>query len=217
MTIVYRTVQGYPLSYSQLDGNFSDLNTRTQAGWNDLVQEVTVNSGAPNAPTLNNFRNGLYSYGFAPEATNEVFANFHIRHDYTATGGDVGYPGMVYPHVHWSVNTTSTGVVRWGVEYTLARRNDSTGTVTFGATNTLYIEVNLATNSQYKHMVSESATGSGIANGGILEPDAMILTRFFRDGTHPNDTFPDDVFLLTVDIHYPSDHNQTPSRFPPFV
>jgi hypothetical protein len=208
MTIVYRTTQGYPLSYSQLDGNFSDLNTRTQAGWNDLVQEVTVNAGAPNA---------LYAYEFASDATNEVFANFHIRHDYTATGGDEGYPGMVYPHVHWSVNTTNTGVVRWGVEYTLARRADSTGTITFGATSTLYIEVNLASNSQYKHIVSEVATGAGIANGGILETDALILTRFFRDATHPNDTFPDPVFLLTVDIHYPCDHNQTPSRFPPFT
>lgn len=217
MTIVYRTVQGYPLTYTQLDGNFSDLNTRTQAGWNDLVQEVTVNAGAGNAPTLNLFRSGLYAYEFDASALNEVYANFHINHDYTATGGDTLYPGMVYPHVHWSVNTTSTGVVRWGVEYTMARRNDSTGVITFGATSTLYIEVNITTSSQYVHIVSEAASGAGIPNGGILETDALILCRFFRDAAHPNDTFPDPVYLLSVDIHYPCDHAQTPSRFPPFT
>jgi len=216
MTIVYRTVQGYPLSYSQLDGNFSDLNTRTQAGWNDLVQEVTIRAGS-SAPTVASYRDGLYAYSFEAGTMNECFANFHIRHDYTATGGDALYPGMVYPHVHWSPNTTSTGTVRWGVEYTLARRNDSTGTITFGATSTLYIEVNIASNSQYVHVVSEAASGAGIANGGILETDALILTRFFRDAGHVNDTFPDPVFLLTVDIHYPCDHSQTPSRFPPFT
>lgn len=216
MTIVYRTTQGYPLSYSQLDGNFSDLNTRTQAGWNDLVQDVTVKSGV-NAPTIDVLRDGIQAYSFDPNTMNQCFTNFHIRHDYTATGGDVGYPGMVYPHVHFSVNTPNTGVVRWGVEYSCARRYDSTGTRAFAATQTLYIEYDIATDMSYAHIVAEAATGSGIANAGILETDALIITRFFRDAAHPNDTFPDPVFLLTVDIHYPCDHNQTPSRFPPFV
>lgn len=217
MTITLRNAKGAPLTHSELDGNFSDLNTRTQAGWADLVQQVIVNSGAPNAPQIQSYRNGLYYYAFAPSATNEVYVCFHINHDYTATGGDVGYPGMVYPHIHWSPNTTSTGVVRFGVEYTCARRSDSTGTTAFGATSTLYINQTVNTGDQYRHIVSEPATGSGIPNGGILETDSVILCRFFRDATDPADTFPDDVFLLTVDIHYPCDHAQTPSRFPPFV
>lgn len=217
MTITTRTGKGSALTFAEVDGNFTDLDTRTKAGWADLVQQVIVNSGAPNAPQIQNYRNGLYYYAFAPSATNEVYVCFHINHDYTATGGDVSYPGMVYPHIHWSTNTTSTGVVRFGVEYTSARRDDSTGTTTFGATNTIYLERTVNTGEQYSHQVSEPATGSGIPNGGILETDAVILCRFFRDATDPADTFPDDVFLLTVDIHYPCDHQQTPSRFPPFV
>lgn len=216
MTITLRNTKGSALTHSELDGNFSDLDTRTKSGWNDLVQEVTVRAGS-SAPTVSLFRDNLYAYAFEPSAMNECFANFHIRHDYTATGGDALYPGMVYPHVHWSTNGTSTGTVRWGVEYTCARRNDSTGTITFGATSTIYIEVTIASNSQYVHMVSEAASGSGIPNGGILETDSLILCRFFRDAAHVNDTFPDPVFLLTVDIHYPCDHSQTVSRFPPFV
>ena len=216
MTIVYRETKGTPLTYSELDGNFSDLANRTVAGWNDLVQDVTVRGGL-SAPAYSSFRDGLWGYAFSPSDLNECFTNFHVRHDYTATGGDVSYPGMVYPHVHWSTNTTSTGTVRWGVEYTMARRHESTGTITFGATSTLYIEHTVAAGEQYVHQVSEPVTGAGIANGGILETDALILCRFFRDAAHVNDTFPDPVFLLTVDIHYPCDHSQTPSRFPPFV
>lgn len=216
MTIVYRSVKGSDLTPTEVDGNFTDLAGRTQAGWNDLVSEVVVKSGA-NAPSLATFRDGITAYAFSASAMNECFANFHIIHDYTATGGDVSYPGMVYPHVHFGVNTTSTGVVRWGVEYTLARRYDSTGTRTFGATSTLYIEYTIGSGMQYAHIVAEAATGSGIANGGILETDSLILTRFFRDAEHVNDTYPDDVYLLTVDIHYPCDHSQTPSRFPPFT
>lgn len=215
--ITLRNVKGSALTYSEADNNFTELDERTKAGWADLVQQVIVQTGAPNAPTINNFRNGLYFYAFAPSATNEVYVSFHLNHDYAATGGDVGYEGMVYPHVHWSTNTTSTGVIRWGIEWTAARRDDSTGTTTFGATSTIYIEHTVTAGDQYRHQVNESATGSGIPNGGILEPDALILCRYFRDATHPNDTYPDDVYLLTVDLHYPCERQQTPLRVPPFI
>ena len=216
MTIVLRGSKGSALNYEEMDGNFSDLDSRTQAGWSDLVQQVIVQAGAPNAPTIQNYRDGLYFYAFAPSTNNEVYVCFHLNHDYNPNGGDEGYPGMVYPHVHWSINTTSTGVVRWGIEWTAARRDDSTGTRVFGATSTLYIEHTVAASDQYKHHVNESPTGAGIPNGGILETDALILCRFFRDATHPNDTYPDDVFLLTVDIHYPAFQSQSPNRTPPF-
>lgn len=216
MTIVYQTTAGRLLTPAEVDGNFSDLAGRTVAGWNDLVSEVVVKSGV-NAPAIDVLRDGIQAYAFDPDTMNQCFANFHIRHDYSATGGDALYPGMVYPHVHFSTNTASTGVVRWGVEYTIARRYDSTGTRIFATTSTLYIEYTIGSGMQYAHIVAEAASGSGIANSGILETDSLIVTRFFRDAAHTNDTFPDPVFLLTVDIHYPCDHSQTPSRFPPFT
>lgn len=221
MSLLYdltlRNVKGSALTYSELDNNFSEFEYRTKPGWADLVQQVIVQNGGPNAPTIQNYRNGLYFYAFAPSATNEVYVCFHLNHDYNANGGDIGYEGMVYPHVHWTHNTTNTGTVRWGVEYTCARRGDSTGTVDFGATNTLYINHDVdSALEQYRHHVNESATGQGIPQGGILEVDALILCRFFRDGAHPDDTFPDDCFLLTVDLHYPTGVQQTPLRVPPF-
>jgi hypothetical protein len=185
-----------------------ELDTRTGQGWNDLVQEVTVRSGA-NSPTPTIFIGGISAYEFSPTTMNECFVNFHMRHDYIAGT-------MVYPHVHWSSNTTSTGTVRWGVEYTLARRSDSTGLITFGATSTIYIEKVVGSGAQYHHHVNESGTGFGIV-GTDLEEDSLILCRVFRDATHINDTYPDPVHLLTVDIHYECNSLSTPLRFPPFV
>lgn len=203
-----RSNKGTALTFNELDGNFNEIQRRTGSGWNDLVQEVIVKSGT-NAPTIDVLRNGIQAYSFPPDSMAECYANFHIRHDYIAGT-------MVYPHVHWSMNTVNTGTVRWGVEYTLARRHDSTGTTHFGPTSTLYISVAVDADHKWGHMVSESLEGDGIP-GTDLQEDAMILCRFFRDAEHPSDTFPDPVFLLSVDIHYECDTLCTPLRFPPFV
>lgn len=197
------------LSYAEVDSNWTELERRTGTGWRDAYQDVSVLTGSA-APEIGVYRDGLIAYKFPASTMAECFANFHINHDYIAGQ-------MVYPHVHWSTNTTSTGTVRWGVEYTLARRGDDTGLVNFGATQTLYIESTITDGAaaQYKHMVNESAEGYGI-DGTDLKVDCLILTRFFRDAAHVNDTYPDPVYLLTVDIHYPCDVFATPLRTPPF-
>ena len=216
MTIVYREEKGAPLTYSELDGNFGDLNTRTQAGWNDIVSPVIVLGS--NQPSLSLWTDGFPAYEFSATTMNECFVNFHLIHDYDMSGGDVGYPGMVYPHVHWSPNTNSTGTVRWGVEYKMARRADATGAAAFTTPATIYFEQTVGAGGLNNwHIVTEATTGSGIPNGGVLQVDSLIVCRYFRDATHVNDTFPDPVYLLTVDIHYPCFQAQTPSRFPPFL
>lgn len=205
--LITRASKGSQLTWDDVDGNWDDLQTRTGQGWNDLVQDVLVRSGA-NSPSPTVFIGGITAYEFSPTTMNECFVNFHMRHDYIDGT-------MVYPHVHWSHNTDSAGVVRWGFEYTMARRNDSTGVVTFGATQTLYIEHTVTLGETYQHHVNEAADGLGI-DGTILEPDALILCRVFRDATSPNDTYPDPIHLLTVDIHYECHTLATPLRTPPF-
>jgi hypothetical protein len=205
--LVYRDTKGSRLTSAEGDANMRELNTRTASGWNDLVQDVLVRTGA-NSPSPTVFIGGITAYEFAAATMNECFVNFHMRHDYIAGT-------MVYPHVHWSHIVDSTGVVRWGFEYTLARRNDSTGTVTFASPTTLYIEHNVTAGTQYQHFVNEGADGLGIA-GTDLQEDALIICRVFRDATHANDTYPDPIHLLTVDIHYECNTLSTPLRVPPF-
>ena len=125
---------------------------------------------------------------------------------------------MVYPHVHFSSNVSDSGVVRWGCEWTAAQRADVgvTGTQAFGATGIIYFEHTITAGEQYKHHVSEAVDGGGIPKGTVLDVDGVILTRFFRDATHINDTYPAPVHLITVDIHYPANAVCTPNRQYPF-
>jgi hypothetical protein len=205
--ITLRQSKGSPLTYTELDGNFSQLDTKTKDGWADIVAELYTRT-SPQAAGVNLFRNGIYLYEFDAAELREAFSNFHIPHAWK--------PGtMVYPHMHYSVNTASSGVVRWGFEYTLARRNDSTGQTAFPATTTIYVEQTIAANSDHTHFVCEAAEGNGIP-GTNLEVDAMILMRVFRDAEHVNDTFPDSAFGITVDLHIEVDRASTPNRAPDF-
>ena len=217
MSITYRETKGSPLTYGELDTNFADLNYRTKEGWNDIVREVTVRSGI-NAPSLSTWINGFPAYEFSATTMNECFVNFHLIHDYNVDGGDVGYPGMVYPHTHWSPNTSSTGTVRWGVEYMMARRADAAGAAAFTTPATIYFEQTITGGGKNGwHIVTEAATGDGVPSDDVLQVDSIISCRYFRDAAHINDTFPDAVYLLAVDIHYPCLQSQTPSRSPPFI
>jgi hypothetical protein len=205
-----RLVKGSALSYEEVDANFEELDRRSGRGWRDNEKEVNIRAGTSSPGSLT-IRDGLIAYSFPADTIAECFVNFHINHDYIAGT-------MIYPHVHWVTPTTSTGTVRWGVEYTLARRADDTGLTHFGPTQTLYIENTITdgADAQYKHMVNESADGGGI-DGTDLKVDCLVMCRFFRDAAHVNDTYPDPVGLLTVDIHYECDIFATPLRGPPFL
>ena len=206
MALLTRSAKGSALTYGEVDGNFTQINTKIADGWKDLVCGMDTRSGST-APTLTLFRDGIYLWGFDPGNMNEAFANAHIGHDYK-----VGT--MLYPHIHWTTNTTNTGTVRWGYEYTWARRHDSTGQTHFPASTTIYVEQPLDGDA-YGHYVAEMAEGTGIP-AATIEVDTIILFRIFRDASHVNDTFPDDVFGFTFDLHYECDRESTPLRAPPF-
>ena len=206
MTIVYRQTKGSDLYPSEVDGNFADLDLRTKSGWRDLICGLDTRSG-PQSPVLTNYRNGIYLYGFSNTVNQEVFATAHIDHDYKLGT-------MLYPHMHWTADTIDTGVVRWGFEYTFARRSDSTPPTTFDPTTIIYVE-QTATGVAYTHYVAEVAEGQGIP-GTYIEPDTLILFRIFRDAEHVNDTYEHQVFGFTFDLHYEADRYATPSRSPNF-
>jgi hypothetical protein len=184
-------------------------------GWDDIVQEVIVQINAPNAPTIQTWRGNFSGYAFAPDAMNECFINFHVRHNYDDAGGAT--PGMVYPHVHFTVNTASAGTIRWGIEWQYARRADAAGAGPYTDSVTQYIEYTIgAGGKQFWHIVAESPDGAGIPVGSVLQVDSMIKCRVFRDAMHSHDTFPDLAFLDTVDAHVPVHNYCTDNRQFPF-
>lgn len=175
-------------------------------GWKDITSDLATGKVAgANVPTWSAFRSGLYGYAFSASALNEVWISFHINHDY-AEGT------AIYPHVHFSPTTTSTGVVRWGFEYSIAKGHDQEA---FPASTTVYVDYNIATNKQYQHLIAEVSDNDAPLKAD-LETDSLVLMRVFRDGGNVADTFPDSVIGWTVDIHYQAERMFTLNKSPLF-
>lgn len=202
--ITLLSAKGSSLTPAEADANIQELDGRTALGWRDNIIQVDVRHGDPNAATLNTFRDGILAYTFFAGEMTEAFANFHIDHDY-AMGT------ALFPHVHWASANDAVGTVRFGVEYTVAKGH---GQMAFGPTTTVYVEQS-TDGTAYKHFIAEVSEANAIPGTGI-EPDTLILCRFFRDGEHPNDTLEADVFLFCVDLHYQAERATTPNKSPNF-
>jgi hypothetical protein len=198
--------KGAPLTPTEADGNLSLLQTRTGDGWFDNVSQLflrdTENSADPAT-----FVGNIALRRFIPGEMREAFAEFHIPHTWK--------PGTdMFPHVHFTLLSSAAGTVRWGFEYIFAQTHRSAGVIRYPETSqTIYIEQVVPAGSERIHFVAESEVG---IPGEGLEVDGMMLVRLFRDGAHPNDTFAQDVFGITVDLHTEIDRYSTPFRFPPF-
>lgn len=204
-----RTGKGSALTFGELDGNFTEIERRTGQGWFDIPMEITVPVGATDIPVWTEFEDGFGLYAFEPSFLNAVRADIHLNHDYKPAS-------MIYPHTHWTTNQDAAGVVRFGFTWKYARRADSpTGVIRFTAPQTIYIEAAVSLGQVGYHFVSEPTDGNGIYHADF-EVDGIIMCRFFRDGAHPNDTFPGNVFLIKADAHCQAEALATPLRFPPF-
>lgn len=204
MALLTASGKGAPLTPTEADGNMTLLETRTGEGWRDNIAQIDTRSGGT-APALNLYRDGIYLYEFSADQMQEVFANYHIDHDYKLGT-------MLYPHLHFTTTSTASGVVRLGFEYTVAKGHQQ---AKFPATQTLYLNVNVAANSDHLHFVAEVGTGNGIPGTGI-EPDTVVLMRIFRDAANVADTFTGTIFAICADLHYECNRYSTPNRAPDF-
>ena len=178
----------------------------TQERWMDLLAELSAGKAVgANAPTWTAYQGGISMYAFDAGTMNEVWANFHVTHDYKMGT-------KMYPHIHWQVTGTNAGVVRWGVEYTLAKGH---GQGADPATTTVYVE-QAATGTAFTNMIAEMSDANAIS-GELLEPDAVVKCRFFRDAAHVNDTQTGKAFVSFVDLHYQTDGNATTTKAPQWV
>lgn len=203
MTITTRTGKGSALTIAELDGNFTDLALRTQAGWKDLVAPLT-SAGVPtnNAPTMTAFGPSGLREEFAFSLNNYVFCQaFHVNHD-------VKPNGKAYVHVHWSTNGTSTATVKWELQISRALGHNQAN---FGAPTSVYVE-QAAAGTAWRHMIAEVSVGDALT---LTEPDELILVtlrRVTNGGTNNVNT----VYGLCVDFHYESDRDTTPNKAPNF-
>lgn len=194
-----------------LNSNTDELYYKAGTGWFDILGNLS-NATAPGAGLVapdwvkiadnGAGSSGVWGRGFDPSSEEDLIVPLHIPHGILDE--------IIYPHVHWSPSNTNTGTVRWGLEWSYAKGYNQE---TFPTTTITYIE-QAAPGVVGRHMIAE-VVDPGITVAG-LETDGLILTRLFRDATHPNDTFTGDAIATFMDAHVQVDRMATPNRNFPF-
>jgi hypothetical protein len=233
MAITLRSVKGSPLTHTELDTNFNELDKIPNGkvfpkdanigikidvnapnwGWHDIPGHLHSHiwEGFPAARHAS-FIGGVD--GLAFQEGEEAFCQFHLPHDY-APGTDL------FIHVHWSHNGTNVtgGSVTWVFETTYAKGH---GQDTFKASK-LVPTVATVDSTQYKHYVTESALS--VAGGSPnqlntteIETDGIIACRLYLDSndmTISGGVKPD-CMVFFVDVHYQSTGLPTKNKAPNF-
>lgn len=187
----------------------TDIYSETEGiyGWRDLLSSIEPRGGT-NSPTWTSFRNGLYAYAFPSTKMTEVFSTYHIDHDY-AMGT------KVFPHLHFTVNSTVSGTVRIGFEYSVAKGHQQSVGSIFNATTTIYVNIDInGATDRYKHFVAEVSELDAIPST-LLEPDSIVMMRIFRDHTVANN-YTGNIFGLQADLHYQVGRLFTKNKSPNF-
>jgi len=211
MTITLREVKGSPLTYSELDGNFVDLAARTALSWSQFSGEPEVREGTANAPSLEVFRDGIYLWSYPNGQMSQAYVTFDVPFDW-APGTDL------YIGIHWSPgNSSATGNVRFGVEFTYAFSYGPNGaTSRFGASQTIYINASQADGVAYTNYINFNQEADKFP-GASVQQNMKFLTRIFRDGGNVGDTFAAPIFLIGVDFFYQTSRFGTLTKSPPFA
>lgn len=153
----------------------------------DNMDPLTLTGGAT-APTAINFSTTTVKIAsFVNAAVDSVSSHKEIPHS-SKFGATISF------HFHWYPTTTNTGVARFGLEYFFSQDGVAP---TFPAIiyaeqaggGTAWAKQNLA----FADLTPPSELG------------CQLHFRFFRDGTHGNDTFTGDSAVSTIGYHYESD------------
>jgi hypothetical protein len=168
--------------------------------WKDLLGDFSqnVNTGYL-SPDVKPLAGSVEAYMFRDDLVESLGVRFAVPHD-IKVGTDM------FPHIRWSPNTTSTGTVRWGIEFMVAEL----GTGIFKDSVTIYLEEAGSSTLDKLQLVESDVQIEA------KEPDTLIIGRVFRDSTHVNDTFVGDAAIHVACLHYQADVVGTPSKDPDF-
>jgi hypothetical protein len=149
---VSMAARGHRAEHNETNAEVNSLRSRVAdleaVGWDDLRVDVTSGTtGNLNPPDLETFRDGIVAKAFAPNATEQVYFDVQLPHNWDAGTG-------IRPHVHWSPgNSTNTGSVVWRLEYTWANAVVAPGNV-FPETTTLTV-TQAAAGVAYSHQIAQ--------------------------------------------------------------
>jgi len=142
---------------------------------------ITYTDGLINATTT--ATTGVVAYSFNSAFDSELFFNVHPNAGYKN-----GEP--IIPVIHWSLNDTAIGDVVWSMELTTASPNAVIPI-------TIVLSTTTTTNGNSKeHIITE------LPSFTVATYNSIIMSRLFRNGVNVLDTYPKDVFLLSVEFKY---------------
>jgi hypothetical protein len=201
--LITRTSKGEALSFADGDANWVEIDRRTGTGWKDLVASFdTYGIPVQNLPEKQPFGPsglrrelvfGIGEYAFC--------SAFHINHD-------IKINGKAYIHVHWSSDGADVAPVKWEFQVSRALGHQQ---AYFTSESSMFVQ-QAAYGGAWRHMVAEVSIGDALT---LTEPDELILVTLRRVTNGAVDNT-DQIFALTVDIHYESDRDTTPNKSPNF-
>ena len=184
-------------------GELSLIGTATV--WDDLRVAPDVKGTGAKDPSWSAWLSGLYLYDFdnaAAGSEKEIWFNIQMPHGWKEGTS-------VYPHVHWVNDTAGTAgqVVRWGLEYTVAKIG-----ATFPAVTTVYAttivgggDITVADEHLITSFDPITMTGNTIST--------ILVCRLFRNSSNAADTYSGTAGLLSIDWHFEIDKIGSSTEF----
>ena len=191
-----------------------DLDSPTY-GWRDLLSTFHTRSAGLATPSFAAYAGtSVYAYFMSNAATQELFIEFHLTHDYVP-GSDI------FIHVHWSQTTVDSGglggipgQVKFNFDVLYAKGHQQQA---FPAAVTTVSVTQTASETVRQHMIPEvQLSTNGAIGGNDLEVDGIILCRVWRDPTDAADTLDQVPWMHFGDIHYQSTNMATKQKSFPF-
>ena len=165
--------------------------------------KAPVWGGSSGNPFKNNSSQGVFLWMFSASTEQEVYFTVQLPHKYKV-GTDI------YPHVHWTTATgtpTRTNVV-WGLEYTVIKIGGSFPSTTLSTGNSIISGIaSIAGTGQ--HLI----TSLPAISGSNIDISTIIVCRLYRATADANDTFANEVGLLSMDFHYQIDTEGSRSEY----
>jgi len=183
--------------------------------WDDfLVNPDATSRGGSKTPVWggtsgNEFKDngsgsqGVFLWMFSALQEQEVYFTVQLPHKYKV-GTDL------YPHVHW---TTATGTpsrtnVVWGLEYTVIKIGSHFPNTTISTGNSIIGGIPTITGTG-QHLI----TSLPVISGTAIDISTVIVCRLYRATGDSNDTFANEVGLLSMDFHYQIDTEGSRSEY----
>lgn len=177
--------------------------------WDDYVGSLAAGAKqTTNQPTFDEYLTGMRANSFA--VGDEMWISIHVKHDWKPATD-------IYPHMHWLTSDASpAGNAVWEIQWTIAKRNDTTPAVFPAATA---ITLSAAMTAQNAHVVTEAddtVSPSQVIPAADVEVDCLIELHVTRltDGGAGGDA--KTLFGLQLDLHYQKDRIGTQLKEPPF-